>query len=233
MGGGSIRGYLVDDADLLCGLSHRLNALKEANDGFLFAMGDGNHSLAAAKESWNHIKPGLSDSERASHPARYALCEIVNLYDDALKFESIHRVLFGVNGNFIDEFSALLKRQSVNAVSQTGSSDDAIEFVFEGCAGYLKLEGLCGRLPVAVVQKALDEYLAMNPAVRIDYVHGDDVARGLAVQKGRICMIMPVFDKRLLFHTVVRDGALPRKSFSMGHAHEKRYYLECRKIRVE
>ena len=219
-GGGNIKGYAVDVAayDVL---AENLEKLKEKNNGFLYAMGDGNHSLATAKKCWEEISKELTNDEKENHLARYALVEIVNLHDEALEFESIHRLVMNTSENALEEIAKTI-----------GFGEDPLPYYKSGGQGMLLIEtedSLC----VAAVQKGLDKYIEMNPQVKIDYIHGDKVAEKLSRGEGNISFIMPIFDKKALFRTVMNDGALPRKSFSMGHAHEKRYYLEARKINQE
>jgi len=215
--GGHIKGYKVDD-DFYDELADRLEILKNNNDGFLFAVGDGNHSLATAKQCWELIKPTLSDDELEDHPARYALVEIVNLHDETLVFESIHRLLENVHD------------KDLNGIAQSiGLGDDLLPYYRNGGQGMFLIN--CeNRLCAAVVQEGLTRFMEKHPDVKIDYIHGDDTAHKLSLKENVITFILPAFDKNALFSTVISDGALPRKSFSMGHAHEKRFYLEARKI---
>ena len=216
--GGHIKGYRVgsiaqEDA------AQSLLALKEKNNGFLFAMGDGNHSLATAKECWEIEKSRGGGNEKA----KYALIEIVNLHDDSLVFEPIHRVLYNCGKDAWEGF-----KQALNDVAGSGG-DTPVKCVCEGVEYEFMIPG--DRLAVAYIEEAVENYLKQNSDARVDYVHGDDVARNLGAGEGSISIILPPFDKNLLFKTVAECGQLPRKSFSMGHAQDKRYYLECRKIR--
>ena len=160
-------------------------------------MGDGNHSLATAKACWEQQKRTLSESERATHPARFALCEIVNLHDEAMVFEPIHRVLFSVDEKALER--------------ETGIRGDKMP-------------------PLQQLQPLLDAYLAAHPETRIDYVHGEQAARDLGSKPGNLALLMPPFDKSSLYDIVRHDGVLVRKSFSLGEAPDKRFYLEARKI---
>ena len=216
-GGGRIKGYKVNE-DFYDELADKLEILKHNNDGFLFAVGDGNHSLATAKQCWEIIKPSLTDKEREDHPARFALIEIVNLHDDTLVFESIHRLLENVHDKQLDDI-----------VQTIGLGDDLLPYYRNGGQGMF-LINTQDRLCAAVVQEGLTKFIEANPDVKIDYIHGDDTAHRLSLKEQVITFILPAFDKSALFATVIQDGALPRKSFSMGHAHEKRFYLEVRKI---
>jgi len=216
-GGGHIKGYQVQES-IYDSLAAKLEALKAKNDGFLFAVGDGNHSLATAKKCWELIKPSLPKNELKDHPARYALVEIVNLHDETLVFESIHRLLENVADDDMD-----------NIAQAIGLGDDLLPYYRNGGQGMF-LVNYQNRLCAAVVQEGLTKFMAENPEVKIDYIHGDDTAQKLSLKEHVITFILPAFDKKALFTTVISDGALPRKSFSMGHAHEKRFYLESRII---
>lgn len=198
-GGGHSTGYRVDDPALLMQIADILKALKtQGGDDFLFAMGDGNHSFAAAKACWEAIKPTLSPEEQKTHPARWALAELVNLYDPALHFEPIHRLLYNVD-------------------------PDAVQ-----CA-----LGFDGANPpdAQVLQPKLDEWLKSHPEAELEYVHGEQECRSLGDRPDRLAIIFPAFDRDSLFEVVRKNGAFVRKSFSMGEARDKRYYLECRKIK--
>lgn len=215
--GGKIEGYKVCEC---CNteIAKALDDLRIKNKGLLYAVGDGNHSLATAKECWEHKKKsGETDSR-----AKYALVEIVNLHDDALEFEPIHRVLYNCNNNATEEFSNILREIS------TQNGDNMVSYMFAGNEGVFTIPN--DKLEVAYIEEAVEKFLERNPDVRVDYVHGDDVATELAQKEDTMSIILPAFDKKMLFKTVEKFGQLPRKSFSMGHANDKRYYNECRKI---
>jgi hypothetical protein len=205
----------------------------------LFAMGDGNHSLATAKTYWENIKPALNEAELETHPARYALVEIENVYDEGIVFEPIHRVLFGVQPSYaLARIGELLEAQgscvSIALDSETPpyrkDGMHVLPFVTMGHHGYFEVENPRQQLEVGTLQSALDAF--MNEVTcRIDFIHDQSVVTQLGMEKDNIGFYLPVMDKRDLFPTVILDGALPRKTFSMGEAQEKRYYLECRKIR--
>ncbi|MDE5654720.1 MAG: DUF1015 domain-containing protein [Clostridia bacterium] len=228
MGGGSIKGYKIEDKD--CNrIIDDLNSLLDRNTltekygsdrPILFAVGDGNHSLATAKECWNNIKKTLSSDEFDTHPARYALCELVNLHDDSLKFEPIHRAVFGVDEKFIEfmrnELAKLDGKSSVKVVY--GDK----EFSWRVSANASDA--------IADIQQLMDEYNKTHKDMVIDYIHGDGHLLSVAKEKNAVAVFMPCLEKDGLFDYVVRRGVLPRKSFSMGHAEDKRYYLECRVI---
>ena len=191
-----------------------------------YAMGDGNHSLATAKACWEELKPTLSPAERETHPARYALVELVNLHDDSLEFEPIHRVLFGVDPQkLLADFLAAYPDAHEGA-----GEGHQITYVLPGKKGVITVPHPTAQLEVGTLQTFLDRYLEENGG-KIDYIHGEDVVEQLASQPDSIGFLLPPMGKDQLFPTVIFDGALPRKTFSMGEAHDKRFYLEARKIK--
>lgn len=223
--GGHLSGAIVDgdNADGVLAALDDLEMLAKkqvGDDVLLFAMGDGNHSLATAKECYEQKKAaGSPDAELA----RYALVEIVNLHSPALEFEAIHRVISDVNAyDFVRTMEEVL-----------GLSDSAEqEFQMVGLGGKVKKFGITkptSNLTVGSLQKFLDDYLAENGG-KIDYIHGEDVVRKICADGNAIGFLLPAMKKSELFPTVVKDGALPRKTFSMGHAHDKRFYCEARRI---
>jgi hypothetical protein len=192
----------------------------------LFAVGDGNHSLATAKQCYEDLKKVTPRDQWASLPARYALVEVVNNHDDALTFEPIHRVLFGVDR---EDFLAAFRAAYPNAYEGRGEGH-VIEVVWEGHDGFLTVPDPKVQLAVGTLQAVIDEYLKTHGG-EVDYIHGDDVTRELGSRPGNLGFLLPAMGKEQLFKTVMADGVLPRKTFSMGHAQDKRYYVEARKIR--
>ena len=191
-----------------------------------YAMGDGNHSLATAKACWEELKPTLSEAERQTHPARYALVELVKLHDDSLEFEPIHRVLFGV-----DPKQLLADLLAAYPGAHYGAGEGhQITYVLPGERGILTVPHPTAQLEVGTLQTFLDQYLEAHGG-KIDYIHGEDVVEQLVKQPDSIGFLLPGMGKDQLFPTVIFDGALPRKTFSMGEAHEQRFYLEARKIK--
>ena len=202
-----------------------------ASTGLLFAVGDGNHSLATARQCWLNLKSTLTEAEQENHPARFALVEIENLHDDALVFEPIHRVLFNADYEALTaDFRAWLRKQDMFLTECLPE-----KAMFRGVKGnytvHYAIENINHPLPLAVIQKFLDEWLKAHPASSIDYIHGEEATRTLSAQENTVGILLPAMDKHVLFEAVRVGGALPRKTFSMGEAVEKRYYLECRKIR--
>ena len=195
----------------------------------LFAVGDGNHSLATAKECYERQKKLCPPEQWDSLPARYALVELNNLHDDSLEFEPIHRVVFGADPE------ALL--DALAAFYPGSSRTDHLEghrltWVAGDQEGTVSVPQPSAQLPVGTLQRFLDEYLLSHPEARVDYIHGEDVVRSLAAQPSTVGFLLPAMGKEELFPTVIHDGVLPRKTFSMGEAHDKRFYLEARRIRV-
>lgn len=253
MNSGHIEGYQIDDDALLMKIFQGLNHLKSAEvfsqkynvdpatSPLLFAAGDGNHSLATAKSCWEMIKTSLSETERKTHPARFALVEIVNVHDRGLDFEPIHRLLFDVNReDLLSSFVRFYADKGVKCgyeyascsceIPENSPERHIIRFVHHEMDGYLWAEKPCYNLDVATLQHFLDDYMKNNSAVEIDYVHGDDIVQRLGRQRNNMGFILSPMDKGDLFKTVILDGALPRKTFSMGEAEDKRFYLECRKL---
>ena len=187
-------------------------------------MGDGNHSLATAKEFYEQLKKSAPDKDFSNHPARYALAEIVNLHSDALKFEAIHRLVYDVDcDKLINELTAALE------LSETKTSDQYVICSCNGTEKKLYINKRSSNLSVGSLQNFLDGYIKANGG-KIDYIHGADTVKSLAEKHNGIAFILPDMDKSQLFPTVIKDGALPRKTFSMGHAEDKRFYIEARKI---
>ena len=185
----------------------------------LFAVGDGNHSLATAKTCY--------ERDRANPRARYALVELVNLHDPALEFEPIHRVLFGVEPReVLEDLTAAFP----GAYEGRGEGH-VLEYVSAQGQGAVTVPQPASQLAVGTLQGFLDGWLAAHPGARIDYIHGADVTRALAREPGNLGFLLPAMGKGELFPTVIFDGVLPRKTFSMGEAREKRFYLEARRIK--
>lgn len=192
----------------------------EGQEPMMFAMGDGNHSLATAKECYEQLKKaGSPDAELA----RYALAEVVNLHSPALEFEAIHRVITGV-----DPDDLLNKMTDALKLSENG--EQRFTFICNGKEREYGIGAPTSNLTVGSVQTFLDGYLAKARG-KIDYIHGDDVLRSLCEESGTIGIMLPSMKKTELFDTVIKDGALPRKTFSLGHANDKRFYCEARMIR--
>jgi hypothetical protein len=249
LGSGHLRGYLVNRADMESQVMQALVKLGSADTFYprynvatdksvlLFAVGDGNHSLATAKAIWETLKGRVGPE----HPARYALVEIENVHDEGLTFEPIHRVLFNVK---CDVSIALQDHFSASICLENCSSPDEMIAKVDFSKGKKQAFGILStvgyqvayisnppfNLPVGTLQSFLDDWLKQDKAEKIDYVHGLDVVVKLSKQPGNIGFYLPAMPKDDLFKTVILDGTLPRKTFSMGEAHEKRFYMESRKI---
>ena len=190
----------------------------------LFAMGDGNHSLATAKACYENLKKKMGEEEALNSKARYALVEIVNLHSNALEFEAINRVIF--NTNSADLLNKLKEYYNINKEG----NGQKVRVITNNIDEDWYIENPKSNIAVGSIQLFLDEYLSNNDG-KIDYIHGDDVTRELGSKENNVGFIFEAMKKTDLFKTVILDGALPRKTFSMGHANDKRYYLEARKIK--
>ena len=233
--GGSVKGWLLGEEDKNAVLSaldkladidafNKKYGMNEQN-ALVYAMGDGNHSLATAKEFYEQLKRANPDKDMSKHPARYALVEIVNLHSPALEFEAIHRIVTGV-----DEQKLMGYLSEKLGLSESGSDGmQSFAAVSGGEEKKLYITNELSKLSVGSLQTALDEYVKINGG-KIDYIHGEEVVKELANKANSVGFILPDMQKSELFPTVICDGALPRKTFSMGHAWDKRYYIEARKI---
>ena len=230
-GGGHITGRLVSGEYLACFkekmeaygdfIVHKYRDSKKVP--MMFAVADGNHSLATAKACYEDIKLKNPDADLLNHPARYALVEVVNIHDEAQKFEPIHRIVKNVDVN------AILGALILDSCAEEGYP---VRWYSGEKQGVVYLDPSKGQLPIGILQNFLDEYLSVHLGV-IDYIHGEDVLKELSKEANSIGFELPVIDKQKFFHGIIEDGVFPRKTFSTGHAQEKRYYLEARKIVME
>jgi hypothetical protein len=253
---GHLRGWKVNQPQLFEQVGIALEALAgkerfqkrydvDDDEVMLYAMGDGNHSFATAKAIWEQLKAEAADpAEVMDHPARYALIELVNVHDPGLEFEAIHRVVFDVDTDELIEQAETYYRKagtpcriawhddlvSANAAAEKSGKAHAIPFVAAGRFGTLEIAEPKLTLEVGTLQNFLDAFLQNHTSGRIDYIHGDDAVSRFGGQKSNVGFYLPSISKHDLFRTIVRDGALPRKTFSMGEADEKRFYLEARRI---
>lgn len=234
-GGGSIQGALISDEKHLEKICTAFEKLAEKDD-MLFAVGDGNHSLATAKEIWKKLK---KEGAPADHPARYALVEVENIFNEGIVFEPIHRVLFNIDRESF--FTALKKETNGNILPlkteeemkeaiSTESDEHKIGFVYDDQWGAISIREAQTKLSSEVLQKFLDNYLKDNPDAEIDYIHGDKALFELGGKPGNLGLYLTAIKKSEFFHMIITGGALPRKTFSIGEAEEKRYYIESRKI---
>ncbi|MDD6957489.1 MAG: DUF1015 domain-containing protein [Sphaerochaetaceae bacterium] len=243
LGGGEIEGWAVDDPELLNSVADALCALKEGLDKknpLLFAMGDGNHSFATAKQCWEDIKGTLSEEERKNHPARYCLVEIENVFDKGIEFEAIHRAFFNVSlADFDKEIAKTCKKVNVESVKNLKAVKAFLKkkqetHSFALCSGgkyfIYTLDGAKSSIPAGSIQRVI-EALAKKSKGSVDYIHGYEETDKLGNAEGNIGIFLPAISKDTFFDSIVKDGALPRKTFSMGEAEEKRYYMEGRYIK--
>ncbi len=233
-GGGHIRGYAVK-GEGAGSLEKAIDALGDegalrARYGnaapVIFAMGDGNHSLATAKKCWEEIKPILSEEERETHPARYSLVELVNIHDEAISFEPIHKVVFETEPS---EFVAHCEKWWAEH-SREGSNSHSIRLVVGEEERELSVSGLTIGQLIGCAEEFCQSYMASHGG-RIDYIHNDDTAIAMGRSEGCAALLLPPMEKGELFPSIIQSGPFPKKSFSIGHAEDKRYYLECRKIK--
>ena len=230
MNGGHLKGWAVDSAEDLARVDSAMNRLLDAlgADPLLLAVGDGNHSLATAKAYWNELREGLSEAERENHPARFALCEIVNIHDEALLFEPIHRVVTGTGAeSLLADWQAYAAARGMTLDAAEGHAFTVVSADGDTAVTVGNPEGA---IPCETVQKFLDDFLAAHPEAEIDFIHGEQSLRTLAGAEGAMGFLLPEIDKNTFFGDVERLGVLPRKTFSMGEADEKRYYMEAKRI---
>ena len=243
LGGGHIRGWQVNRPALLRQIADALALLEQPQrffaacgiaageaEPFALAVGDGNHSLATAKAYWEEIKPGLSPAQQQSHPARFCLAEVENIHSEAIEIEPIHRVVFGISTE--EMLSGITRKaQALSAKVGPYGQPGGQSFVITQNGNDTKLSVSQTRHPLTV--GTVDHLLAALredfPLMKTDYVHGEASVRQLAQQEA-LGILLPPFEKEDLFRGVALGGVLPQKTFSMGHAREKRYYLECRSL---
>ena len=231
LGGGRLKGWAVEDEADLAHVDQSLSALKagQGEHPMLLAVGDGNHSLATAKAYWDEIRETVPEKERETHPARFALCEIVNIHDTALLFEPIHRLLVGAHhGELMDAWQRYASFRGMTLSS--GGSGHAFTVISPEGEEQAVIGNPEGTIPCETIQLFLDDYLAHHPETEIDFIHGEKSLRTLASQPGCIGFLLPEISKDSFFADVQRLGVLPRKTFSMGEADEKRFYMEAKRI---
>ncbi len=216
-GGGRIRGRKVTGA----AAGAVMRELETQPGGMSLAVGDGNHSLAAAKAVWEEKKRTLPPEKISSHPARYALVEVVNVFDAGVVFEPIHRVVARTDTAALRTalLSAFPGREGTEVILTAGGTRTELRVPAASLGGV-----------IGTLQAALEDFVSRHGGA-IDYIHDEEAALALAGDEGTAAVLLPAFEKRELFRTVLRDGVFPKKSFSIGHARDKRYYLECRDLR--
>ncbi len=216
--GGHLTGYKVTDTKKVIQQFEEL--LHQNNNGLLFIVGDGNHSLATAKAHWDKVKVHLSEEERKNHPGRFALVEALNIYDEGLIFEPIHRVIFNCENDFLDGLKKVLVGENKSYAYSTSLGKVELNLPKVGPEAY------------KIVQTYVDNYLKSHKDASVDYIHDEDQTIEVAKSHpGSVAIIMPALTKGDIFDYIAKDEVLPRKAFSMGHATEKRYYLESKRIK--
>ena len=234
MGGGAICGYKVSGENAVAlekavyDLSDEEALRRRYGDKApaIFAMGDGNHSLATAKKCWEKIKESLSGDELETHPARYSLVEIVNIHDEAISFEPIHKVIFETESeNFVTEAEKWWAEQS-----RASDKSHSISLITGDKEKAVAVSGLTIGELIGKAEEFCQTYMSRYGG-KIDYIHNDDTAIAMGRRSGCACILLPKMEKGELFPSIIESGAFPKKSFSIGHAEDKRYYLECRKIK--
>jgi len=249
MGGGHLKGYLIDNLEIERKIVASLNVLarkdvqnqkyQHEKSPLLYAIGDGNHSLATAKSIWENIK----DRAGANHPARYALVEIVNIHDEGIAFEPIHRLIINFDMDVFHEISRFFLRKinirevqnfasMVKTVKNHRDNSQVIGIVSNNEFKIVEILNPLHTLAVGSFQLFLDDLIKRHPEIVLDFIHGEEAFFQLGSQPKSMGFYLPTMEKTSLFKSVIKDGPLPRKTFSMGEAHEKRFYFECRKIQV-
>ena len=243
-GGGRLRGRWVNEEKLIADTAARLGALVRGNPPMLYAMGDGNHSFAAARGIWEESK--ARNHEGPDHPGRFALVELVNIHDPALEFEPIHRLLDGIDPQELlramaEHFAGQGFRHRTfrnewgwrrSGHDQATSQGHVLPYRTATAFGVVQVANPGQKLETATLHAFLDPFLAEHEATSVDYIHGEAALADLCRAEGRIGFVLPAMDKHDLFASVVEHGATPRKTFSLGEAHEKRFYFECRRIQA-
>ncbi|MCB9481360.1 MAG: DUF1015 domain-containing protein [Desulfobacteraceae bacterium] len=251
---GKIKGFMTDSEDAVLKMTSSLYSLIEektycskyniqtAKNPLLFAMGDGNHSFATARAFWEKIKEENKNNENImNHPARWALVEIVNIHDESIQFEPIHRVLFNIDPEeILSNLKSFFEQRGSNVcISKTQVFEDIkkieknaheIPFCHSKGTGVIKITSPKKNLAAGDLEDGLKYISESNKNLKIDYIHGKKHLEELSVKKGCLGFLMPCVPKNSFFKTIIMDGALPRKTFSMGEADDKRFYMECRKI---
>ena len=229
-GGGHIKGWIAKDS---AAVAERFEYLEDeaeiehkygkTESPIIFAMGDGNHSIAAAKKYWLSVKETIPQANWDTHPARYALAEVVNIHDAAIGFEPIHKVIFNTDAKgFFEAAEAYL--------GNTENGDKTITLITEKGRKTLRVSGLTIGELIGRCEDFCVSYVNAHGGY-IDYIHGDEECIGFSTQKNCAGILLPRMEKSELFTSVMRSGSFPKKSFSIGHGPDKRYYLECRKIK--
>ena len=241
LNGGHLAGWAVEDPALVEQINTALANLGDAaafaarwpaatgQPPMTLAVGDGNHSLATAKAYWEELKPTLPPEQQQTHPARWCLAEVCNVHSPAIEIEPIHRVLFNVDCATVLLSLITWSDSNMAGCCFGGSKKQPFTLAGPHMANVLSFEDPTEPLTVGTIDDFISDYIERHPEAKVDYVHDEPAVRALCKQ-GAVAFLMPPFAKSDLFRGVVMGGVLPRKTFSMGHAEEKRYYIECRKI---
>ncbi|MEG2769242.1 MAG: DUF1015 domain-containing protein [Oscillospiraceae bacterium] len=240
--GGELEGFAIENEELINEISNKINAIAQretfdekypfakGDETIAMAVGDGNHSLATAKAYWEEIKKDLSPDAQKDHPARFCLVEIVNIHSKAIEVEPIHRVVFGIDEKtFNEKLVAFYGEKNLN--KKTAESHN-FKIITQNSSRDFSVNNPKWAIATATIEAFLDSLTAENIEIKVDYIHGETAVQTLA-NKGAIGILLPEFKKSDLFLGVVKGGVLPRKTFSMGQANEKRYYMETRQITKE
>lgn len=241
LGGGHLRGWAVEDPALIDRINAALADLADekkfaarwpraaGEPPMVLAVGDGNHSLATAKAYWEELKKGLTPEQQQDHPARWCLAEVCNVHSPAIEIEPIHRVVFGVTAH---ELYKAIDEWDKTQGDETAPSQQRFAIADQNGELLVALQNPPAPLTVGSVEAFLNDFLPSHPEASVDYIHGSSTAMALASRPGQkaAAILLPDLAKADLFKGVVLGGVLPRKTFSMGHAEEKRYYNECRAI---
>ncbi len=236
LGGGHVRAWFIDNPGDILHIENGILALSASDAAekkygvagkkpLAIAVGDGNHSLATAKAVYEEIKEKIGADASLTHPARWALAELVNIHDDALDFEPIYRVVFGADPKELTD-----KLKNYCGHLNGSAAPQKIRAVYGDKEETITVNNPEHQLTVGTLQRFLDVYVKEHKGAKIDYIHGEDEAVSLSEKPGVTAFIFDGMTKDDLFRSVLCDGALPRKTFSMGHAEDKRYYIEARKI---
>ena len=230
-GGGRLEGFAVETGKDLAAVERALERLRDAmgEDPMLLAVGDGNHSLATARARWMEIRETLTAEERKTHPARFALCEVENIHDEALKFEPIHRLITGTTPEELYDCWEKYAAERGMSLKEEGQGHTFVMAIRKDEYPVV-VHNPEGAIPCETLQLFLDDFLKSHPEAAIDYIHGEQALKKLAERKDAVGFLLPEIDKSAFFADVERLGVLPRKTFSMGEADEKRFYMESRRI---
>ena len=242
LGGGHVAGWAVEDPALIRQIEDAMEVLS-SQETFLakypgapndrpmaLAVGDGNHSLATAKAYWEELKKTLTPQQQKDHPARWCLAEVCNVRSDAVEIEPIHRVLFNTSYETVLLNLVTWSDENLAGIRFGDSFEQKLQLMGPRDRCHLSFENPSAPLGVGTVDEFVEYFLENHPEARVDYVHDEAAVRSFCEKEGAVGMLLPAMRKGDLFRGVVLGGVLPRKTFSMGHAEEKRYYIECRRI---